>query len=270
MQQPLPLGVASLPWPADDASVPPAFLRRIAPQVCPVTRSPLTRATGTPTDAVVDCANAGAGFEIGNLAVISVQAASARQGRSVEDALDLARQARSDPVREIAGLGPREWARLAALISFTTPLPHDRAAAIALCVLPPARLRLVNPVQALQAMLALQFTRAGHPRRCAALAEAMPSPQARYAFNSLMLTLLARRIAAGRPADALAERHAVEDAWCDPVVQRRWERLANALTAGQCERLCEFAAERGLAGRGVRWIPGEVAYSFTDPVIPAT
>jgi hypothetical protein len=65
-------------------------------------------------------------------------------------------------------------------------------------VLPPTRLRVLNPVQSLQVMLSLQFTRAGHARRCAALAGLMPTAEARYAFNSFMHTLLARRLAAGR------------------------------------------------------------------------
>jgi len=126
-------------------------------------------------------------------------------------------------------------------------------------VLPPNRLRVLNPVQSLQVMLSPQFTRAGHARRCAALAGLMPTAEARFAFNAFMHTLLARRLAAGRIADAVAERHAVEDLWRDPLINQRWQRLALRLTAIECERIGRVAAERGLAGSGVRWLTAESA-----------
>ena len=154
-----------------------------------------------------------------------------------------------------AAANAAQQARLAILESFATPLPHDEAARLPLLVLPPARLRLLNPVQALQALLSLQFTRAGHARRCSALAALMPSAEARYAFNSFMLTMLARRIAAGRLTDLRAERRAIEQAWSDPTVLRRWQRLSALLDADDCERLCRLAIERRLAGHAVRWVP---------------
>ena len=152
-----------------------------------------------------------------------------------------------------------EWHVIHSANPFVTPVPHARAAALPLLVLPPQRLRLLNPVQSLQVMLSLQFTRAGHGRRCAALASLMPSADARDAFNVFMLTLLARRVAAGQIADPLAEQHAVEDRWRDPLVNRRWQRLALRLTAEDCERIGRVAAERGLAGSGVRWLAAESA-----------
>ena len=63
-----------------------------------------------------------------------------------------------------------------------------------------------------------------------------------------MHTLLART-AGGRPVDcAVAERHAVEDLWRDPLVNRRWQRLALRLCATDCVRIGRLAADRGLAG----------------------
>jgi hypothetical protein len=121
-------------------------------------------------------------------------------------------------------------------------------------VLPPNRLRVLNPAQSLQVMLSLQFTRAGHTCRCAALAGLMPTAEARHAFDALMHTLRARRLAAGGTADAVAKRHAVEDLWRDPLVNRRWLRLALRLTADDCARIRRVAADRGLAGTGVRWL----------------
>ena len=138
-------------------------------------------------------------------------------------------------------------------------MSHAKAATLPLLVLPPNRLRVLNLVQALQVMLSLQFTRAGHARRCATLAGLMPSADAKYAFNAFMHTLLARRLAADRFADSTAERHAVEDLWRDPLVNQRWQRLALRLTADDCERIARQAADRGLAGAGVRWLSGEAA-----------
>jgi hypothetical protein len=138
-------------------------------------------------------------------------------------------------------------------------MAHAKAAFLPLLVLPPSRLHVLNPVQALQVMLSLQFGRHGHARRCAALAAGMPTDDARHAFNSFMHTLLARRLAAGRIADALAERHALEDLWRDPLVNRRWQRLALRLTADDCERIVRTARQRGLAGTGLRWLAAEAA-----------
>jgi len=126
-------------------------------------------------------------------------------------------------------------------------------------VLPPNRLRVLNPVQSLQVMLSLQFTRSGHARRCAALAGLMPSAEVKHAFNAFMHTLLARRLAAGRFPDAVAERHAVEDLWRCPLINQRWQRLALRLSAIECERIGRVAADRGLAGNGLRWLTAESA-----------
>lgn len=145
------------------------------------------------------------------------------------------------------------------LVSFATPMPHAKAANLPLLVLPPNRLRVLNPVQSLQVMLSLQFTRAGHSRRCAALAALMPSAEAKFAFNALMHTLLARRLAVGRLTGDLAERHAVEDLWRDPLINRRWQRLAPCLSANDCVRIGRLAADRGLAGCGVRWLTEDSA-----------
>jgi hypothetical protein len=186
---------------------------------------------------------------------VSTRANRAKKAYGVDDAMAFVRQIEVGKLGQIDGLSAEHWARIAVLASFCTPMPHAQAATLPLLVLPPNRLRVLNPVQALQVMLSLQFTRAGHARRCAALAQLMPGADARHAFNAFMHTLLARRLAAGRFADSLAERQAVEDLWRDPLVNKRWQRLALRLTAADCERIAEQAADRGLAGNGVRWLP---------------
>ena len=243
----------------EGTQVNPAFLRRIDVAVCPVTREMLTHGTGELSDASVDRVFNDAAYAAGNLAVMSARANRAKSGYGCEDAMAFARQVEQGKLGQIDGLSAEHWARIAVLVSFVTPMPHARAVALPLRVLPPARLRVLNPVQSLQVMLSLQFTRAGHGRRCAALASLMPSAEALHAFKPFMLTLLARRVAAGQIADPLAERHAVEDMWRDPLVNRRWQRLTLRLTAGDCERIGRVAAERGLAGSAVRWLSSDSA-----------
>ena len=237
----------------------PAFLRQIDVAVCPITREVLTHSTGEPSDASVDRVFNDAAYAAGNLAVMSTRANRAKSAYGVDDAMAFVRQIEVGQLGQIDDLSAEHWARIAVLTSFATPMSHARAANLPLLVLPPNRLRVLNPVQSLQVMLSLQFTRAGHARRCAALAGLMPSAEARYAFNAFMNTLLARRLAAGRIADAVAERHAVEDLWRDPLINQRWQRLALRLTVDDCKRIARVAAERGIAGAGVRWLPTESA-----------
>lgn len=232
----------------------PAFLRQIDVAVCPITREVLTHGTGELSDASVDRVFNDAAYAAGNLAVMSTRANRAKSAYRVDDAMAFVRQIEAGRLGQIDSLSAVHWARIAVLTSFATPMPHARAANLPLLVLPPNRLRVLNPVQALQVMLGLQFTQAGHARRCAALAGLMPSAEAKQAFNAFMHTLLARRLAAGRFADGTAERHAMEDLWRDPLVTQRWQRLALRLTADECERIARQAADRGLAGAGVRWL----------------
>ena len=239
----------------EGTQVNPAFLRQIDAALCPITREVLTHGTGELTDASVDRVCNDAGYAAGNLAVMSAGANRAKNAWGVDDAMGFVRPIEAEQLVQIDVLDAVQWMRVAVLTSFATTIPHAKAATLPLQVLPPNRLRVLNPVQALQVMLSLQFTRTGHARRCSALAGLVPSADARYAFNTFMHTLLARRLAAGRFAHSTAERHAVEDLWRDPLVNSRWHQLALRLTADDCERLVCCAAERGLAGSGTRWLP---------------
>jgi hypothetical protein len=238
--------------------VTPHHLALIDATHCPITREPLTQATGAPTDASVDRVNNDAGYAAGNLAVMSVRANAAKGSHAWDDALAAVRAIEAQCVEHLDGLDAAEWSRLAVLMSFVTPLAHAQVACLPLLVLPPNRLRVLNPVQALQAMLTLQFTRPGGPRRVAELAGVVP-PEARDAFQVFMHTLLARRLAAGAGTDGAALRRAMEDAWLHPLVNRRWQRLALQLTEAQCEHLVEYAGRRGFAGEGWRWLPRDAA-----------
>src|SRR4029450_5175187 len=56
-----------------------------------------------------------------------------------------------------------------------------------------------------------------------------------------------------------ALRRAMEDAWSDPLVNRRWQRVSLQLTEAECERLVHYAGHRGLAGTDWRTLGHEAA-----------
>jgi hypothetical protein len=258
--------------------VTPRFLAQIDVAQCPVTRDRLTHGADAPTDAVVVRVHVGAGFAAGNLAVLSRRAANARGGCSAAEAQAVARRMGAGEQAAVAGLDGPQWERLAALLRIATPLPHAQVACLPLALLPPNRLRLLNPVQALQSLLTLLFTGGadpaasrrtsgtgtpqtggGYARRMADLGTLMPTPDARRCYFLFMNTMLARRLAVGWSADRSGLRVTMEDAWTHPVVMRRWEQLALRLTRADCERVVRLAAQRGLGAAGWRWIDDTAA-----------
>lgn len=233
-------------WAFEGVQVTPHFLARIAASHCPVTGEPLTAA-----DAVIVRLREDAAYAAGNLASLSAAAARAKAGRDWLAALQCAERIESGACDQIDGLAAPAWRRLALLISFVTPLPASRIADMPLAIMPPARLRVLNALQALQVMLTLQFAQAGYARRLVTLAALMPSSEARHAFQVFMHTLLARRLAGGQAADAQPP----SSVWADALVQRRWQRLALLLTPADAERLLARAAAKQAMVVPARWLP---------------
>jgi hypothetical protein len=239
--------------------VTPRFLALIDAAHCPITGEALTHGQGSGTDASLDRVNNDAGYAIGNLAVMSTRANQAKGSLGWDDAFERARRIDAGEAESIDGLGARHWARLGVLMAFCTPLPHEQAAALPLAALPTPRLRVLNAVQSLQLMLTLQFTRPGHAQRIAELAALLPRGEARHDYLVFMHTLLARRIAAGRLAAPEQLRQAMQQAWQQQTVLRRWQRLVAHLSQRDCERIVRLAERRHLAGRGLRWLEPGVA-----------
>lgn len=235
----------------DTLAVTPHLLRVIDVPRCPITGEVLTQGTGGLSDASVDRVNNDAGYAAGNLAVMSVRANRAKSAYDWRDAAAFARQVEAGQLGTIDGLTAEHWARLASLMSLCTPLTHAEAACLPLLVLPPVRLRVLNPVQALQVVITMRFCQPGQMPRVDPLVALVPA-DARAALHSLLTTLLARRIAAGPGADAQALRAAMEAAWAQPLVLRRWQRVALRLSPVQCERIVAFSLRRRLAGPGLR------------------
>jgi hypothetical protein len=188
-----------------------------------------------------------AAYAAGNLVSLSTAAATAKAGLSWNEALLNATACRGQASR--TGLSAAAWGRLGVLMSFVTPLDHDRAARIPLLVLPPNRLRLLNPVQGLQAFATLQLARSGWSQRLPAFEALLPSGGTRREFKRFFMRLLTQALANGRPDEPLAWRWALEDAWRDAQVQQLWAAFALQLGPRCCERLLDAAAGLGLAGQ---------------------
>ena len=227
--------------------VTPNYLAQIDTSHCPITRVALSSATLETSDASIDRVRNDAGYAAGNLAVMSTKANHAKAAHGFEQAMrNTLRIEAGGPVGGIAGLTAAQWSRVAVLCSFVEPLPHERACAVPMLVLPPNRLRLFNPAQALQAFISRQLLTPGWSLRAARFEALLPGKPARRAFQAFFHALLPRVLEAGRTDDALRARWAVEDAWRNALVMKRWTLFARALTPQQCETLVAQATARKL------------------------
>ena len=234
--------------------VTPNHLQQIEVSHCPITRVVLSTATLESSDASVDRVRNDAGYATGNLAVMSTKANHAKAAHGFRDALRFVRDMEAANSAGEGGLTVAQWARVAVLCSFVEPLSHEEASALPLLVLPPNRLRLFNPVQALQAFVSRQLLTEGWSQRIARFEVLLTGKPARRAFQMFFHALLPRVLEAGRTDDPQRARWAVEDAWRNPLVMKRWIAFARLLTAAQCEQLVARAAAKGLATQRVEQI----------------
>jgi hypothetical protein len=242
--------------PFEGLMVTPHYLAQIEVLQCPVTREVLTQGQGLPTDAMVMRLRADEAYAAGHLVVVSRRVAQARgQAGAAEVAGLVARlHQQAQPAALPGGLSLAQWERLSGLLSLAERAPYERLATRPLRVLPPNRVVLTNPSQALQVLLTQLLMGEGYAQRQKAVAVLLPHADARRAFNLFMSALLARRLAAGWALDTQRLRTALEDAWMQPVIQRRWEQLVLRLTRGECERIVQAAARQGLFGGASRWL----------------
>lgn len=172
---------------ADDVT--PQAIQAMDVTVCPVTREPLTRGTGQPTDGSIDRLNNDGGYALANLAVISARANRAKAALPFEAVLQRARSA-----RDCDGLSPAAWMRMAALMlgpSFAQR-PLD-APDLPLCApLPAASLRTAT--QQVQRLLTLT---AGHAAERNRVLRGLSPARGGDASTRRLLQLLADRIHGG-------------------------------------------------------------------------
>lgn len=225
----------------EDIQLTPHHLAQLDTSHCPITRELLGDDNRS-----IDRVRDDAGYAAGNLAVMSRRANRAKGDRSLPALEALAASCAAGPISRIGGLSEAEWQRLAVLASFVTPMAHDEAARLPLRVLPPNRLRLFNPIQALQALVTRQLATPGWSARLARLEALLPTDALRTDFNRFLLALAPRVLAAAELQTSHEIRWALEDAWALPLVQKRWTRFALQLSAEQAENLVERAAAKKL------------------------
>ena len=221
------------------------YVAQLHTERCPVLRTPLGGAAGQPDAAVIERLNPQAAYAAGNLVMMSRGAAQARAGVDVLEALRRARRAHNTG-EAVHALDAAAWFRLATLQAYATPLPFHEAARLPLAVLPPNRVRLLNAVQGLQALLTRLFSSPGWSARSRALAALLPEHTLRHDFNLFIGALAPRVLEADNNPQAL--RHALEDAWLQERVQRRWQHFVLSLGESATATLLQRAVADGLAG----------------------
>lgn len=224
----------------------PHLLAQLEVSHCPVLRVRLGGARGDASAPSFARLNADAGYAAGNVAQVCADADRAWQGVGVAEAVQRARRAEADGA-PVAGLDAGAWWRAAVLRSFATPMPFAEAARLPLAVLPPNRVRVLNAVQGLQALLTLHFTAPGWAERLRSMAAWLPDAALRQDFNLFVGAMLPRVLDAARLRRD--PRRALEDAWLCPRVQRRWQQFALSLGETACEALLERVATVPVPGR---------------------
>ncbi len=222
----------------------PHYLRQLAVSHCPVTRVELTGsgAQGSSVDRVRN----DAAYAAGNLVVMSQRANHSKGANGHQEALARARHIAEEKLGGADGLNEAQWLRVATLCSFVEPLSHEAACRLPMRVLPPKRLRLFNPAQALQAFVSQQLLQAGWSQRVSRFEALLPSEDLRRDFKRFFMALLPRVIEAGRPTHTLGVRWAIEDAWANAGVLEKWTQFALQISPVQCEALLVQATKKGL------------------------
>lgn len=248
--------------PVEPLLVTPRFLARIAVTHCPVTRAPLAG-----RDAQVLALHTQASVAAGHLVTVGPRAAAARPGSWTEAWARAEQLQAAAPGKACAppcGLDADQWRRLAVLRSFVQPLTAAQAATLPLLVLPPNRVRVLSAVQGLQIALTLALAQPRPVPALCRLVDALPAEDTRQALRVLLLTVLARRPAGLDRLSAQARRVTLEDLWLDPLLQRRWQRLALRLDDAQAARCLALGRQLGLWGAGWRSLGSDEAVDGWD------
>lgn len=224
--------------------VTPRFLARIDARECPVARVPLSARS-----AVVVALRDDAAVAAGHLATLGPVAAAVPAG-AWQQVWALAESLADGST--LQGLDAPAWRRLAVLRSFVQPLAPAQVATLPLLVLPPPRLRVLSPVQGLQVVTTLVLRAPDRAARLMRLADAAAGEDLRLALRLYVLTLVAR-------CPAEPDRRALEDLWADPLLQRRWQRLALRLGDDQAEALLQRARRTKLLPGG--WRPLDAGFA---------
>ncbi len=234
--------------------VTPHYLAQLEVDHCPITRAEFTEASVLNGEAVFSRLRRQADYAAGHLVVVSAKVDQATSHADWRETMRVAQHLDAGLQTGIGGMNAAQWGRLAVLQSFVAPTTHAEACEIPLLVLPPNRLRMFNPAQALQAFISRQLLVQGWSLRVSRIESLVPGQAARHAFQTFFHALLPRVLEAGRNVSQHELRWAIEDAWRHPLVQQRWGRFARQLSAAQCEALVLRAHAKRLGqGRAQEW-----------------
>jgi hypothetical protein len=242
--------------------VTPHYLQQLDVSHCPITRTPLSSATLEGSDASIDRVRSDASYAAGNLVVMSTKANHAKAARGFREALDQVHRIEEGELGGVDGLSAEQWSRVAVLCSYVESLHHEVAAALPMLVLPPNRLRLFNPVQALQAFISQQLMAPGWSHRIARLEDLLPGKTLKRDFQTFFHALLPRVLEASTAGKTTAPqqlRWAIEDAWRNPLALQRWTAFARQLSAAQCEALVARASAKKLGTLRIEQVSDEQA-----------
>lgn len=218
--------------PFEDQLLTPHYLRQLRRSHCPVTRAALHDEQGHEQQRVWVRLRQDLGYAAGHLVQLGRRAALALSGRGVAELRRIAeRLAMQGDSQE--GLDAAEWARLASLVRMVSPQDEGGDA---LAALPPNRLRLLNPQQALQAWIGRQLALHGWAARGTALHDALTSIPARQAAHTLWAALAPHALTL-QHHEGMERLWALEDVWRDARVQRRWSALVGLLKLDEIETL---------------------------------
>jgi hypothetical protein len=216
--------------PFDELLISPNYLRQIDATHCPITRAELHDEQGHPAQRCFVALKPSNGYCAGELVVMGWEAAQALNHHTHASLHPLAEQAKQQGLA--MGWTAACWHRLLSLSAMAQSLPTQGQP---LTLLPPNRLRVAQPLHALQAWLTRQLTTSGWSQRLQALHDALPGVPARQAATALNAALAPHALRL--PPPGMAQRWALEDLWLDARVQRRWQELAALLSPLTVERL---------------------------------
>ncbi len=256
----------------DLLTVTPNLVKQLQVTHCPVTRQPLG-GQGAQAPVILRLNPAGP-YSAGNLACVSQQAAMVmadkpsaalqREARHLQwaDLADLSEMAgpthqatpadgrapvdSSDAARLSAADLRRAWA-LRAWAQGAESGPQ--AEAVPLAVLPPNRVRVPQATHALQCLLARHLLQPQGAQVLLALARALPDA-VRTNFHLWLGAMLARTLGALQ-LPAPQQAWALEDAWVDARVQRRWSTWVLSMDEAHLRHWVGHLAELPLLGRCV-------------------
>ncbi len=233
----------------DLRQVTPQFLAQLETRHCPVTRAAFGGHPDGDTAPVITRLRDDDAYVAGNLLLLSRAAARAKAGRDAAQVLQQAeRLARLGDDACDQGLDAAAWLRLACLMSLAVELPAAQVARLPLRALPPGRVQLRNPAQGLQTLLTLRLQAAGWSRRARAVADLLPRAELRHDFNLFVGALAVPLMRIAADATPLQQRWALEDAWAEGRVQRRWAQFAVQLSVDEAQALLQRLTRHPLAG----------------------